>query len=127
VLQLKINSFMAIQIENARREEKEAVIKLLKQGDLPTDDLPVNLPDFVIAKEHDTYVGVAGLERFGSVGLLRSVAVDLQHQGRQIAGDLVEQLLERDPGPAPRSIDDVIAIDQDARAWARQVIEEASA
>jgi amino-acid N-acetyltransferase len=40
-------------------------------------------------------VGVAGLERFGSVALLRSVAVDSQHQGRQIAANLVEQLLEK--------------------------------
>jgi len=86
---------MAIQIENARPEDKKVIMKLLQQGDLPTDDLPLNLPDFLIAKEHDTYVGVAGLERFGSVALLRSVAVDSQHQGRQIAANLVEQLLEK--------------------------------
>jgi len=85
---------MAIQIENARPEDKRAVIELLQRGNLPINDLPVNLPNFFVAKEQDTYVGVAGLERFGSVGLLRSVAVDSQHQGRQIAATLVEELLE---------------------------------
>lgn len=85
---------MALYIENARPEDKAAVVSLLQQGNLLTDDLPTDLPDFVIAKEQDAYVGVAGLERFGSIALLRSVAVDPNYQGKQVGAQLVGQLLK---------------------------------
>ena len=85
---------MAILIEPAQLTDKEAVISLLQQGQLLTDDLPNGLPDFIIAKEEGNAVGVAGLERFGSVGLLRSLAGDPSHQGRHIAAQLVSRLLD---------------------------------
>lgn len=84
---------MTLQIENARPEEKELVISLLEEADLLTEDLPEGLPTFLLAKEGDELVGVAGLELFGSVGLLRSVAVSPAYQGQGIAGRMVEQLL----------------------------------
>lgn len=85
---------MAIHIESAQPADKEAVIALLEQGQLLTEDLPIGLPDFFIAKEEGRPVGVAGLERFGPVALLRSVAVDPQYQGKQIAAQLVGRLLQ---------------------------------
>ena len=85
---------MAIHIETAQPDEKEIVVALLEQGDLLIEDLPEGLPDFVLAKDEETPVGVAGLESFGTVGLLRSVAVDPAHQGKQIAAQLVRRLLE---------------------------------
>lgn len=84
---------MALHIENARPDERETVVALLAQGDLLTEDLPAGLPDFVIAKDEETPVGVAGLESFGPVGLLRSVAVDPAHQGKGIAAQLIDRLL----------------------------------
>lgn len=84
---------MALHIENARPDEKETVVTLLKQGDLLTEDLPVGLPQFLIAKYEEIPVGVAGLESFGAVGLLRSVAVDPAHQGKGIAAQLIGRLL----------------------------------
>ncbi|MCF0060447.1 arsenic resistance N-acetyltransferase ArsN2 [Dyadobacter chenwenxiniae] len=84
---------MTLQIDDARPEEKELVIRLLKEADLLTEDLPDSLPNFLLAKEGEVLVGVAGLERFGSVGLLRSVAVSPAHQGQGIAGHMVERLL----------------------------------
>ena len=84
---------MTLQIENARPEEKELLIRLLKEADLLTEDLPESLSNFLLAKEGKALVGVAGLELFGSVGLLRSVAVSPAHQGKGIAGRMVEQLL----------------------------------
>lgn len=84
---------MSIQIDNARPEEKELVVSLLKKTDLLTEDLPAGLRNFLLAKQDGTLVGVAGLELFGPVGLLRSVAVSPTHQGKGIAGQLVGQLL----------------------------------
>ena len=86
-------NMMTLQIENARTEEKELLISLLKEADLLTEDLPEGQSNFLLAKEGDELVGVAGLELFGSVGLLRSVAVSPAHQGQGIAGRMVEQLL----------------------------------
>lgn len=85
---------MDMQIEPAQLADTEAIIALLEQGHLLTEDLPTGLLGFVIAKYEQTPVGVAGLERFGPVGLLRSVAVDPHHQGKQIAAQLVGRLLE---------------------------------
>lgn len=85
---------MDMHIEPAQPADTEAVIALLEQGHLLTEDLPSGLSDFVIAKEEGRSIGVAGLERFGPVGLLRSVAVDPHHQGKQIAAQLVGRLLE---------------------------------
>ena len=84
---------MRIQIDNARPEEKELVVSLLKEAGLLTEDLPDGLRNFLLAKQDGVLVGVAGLEQFGSVGLLRSVAVYPTHQGKGIAGQMVEQLL----------------------------------
>ncbi|MFD1144561.1 arsenic resistance N-acetyltransferase ArsN2 [Larkinella insperata] len=84
---------MALQIEPPRPDDAQTVIALLEQGQLLTEDLPAGLPDFVIAREDKTTVGVAGLDRFGSVGLLRSVAVHPAHQGKGVAAKLVGQLL----------------------------------
>lgn len=84
---------MSIQIDNARQEEKELVVSLLEEADLLTEDLPDGLGNFLLAKQDGTLVGVAGLELFGPVGLLRSVAVSPTHHGRGIAGQLVGQLL----------------------------------
>ncbi|OJV19157.1 MAG: amino acid acetyltransferase [Dyadobacter sp. 50-39] len=84
---------MSIQIDNARPEEKELVVSLLEEADLLTEDLPGSLHNFLLAKQDGTLVGVAGLELFGLVGLLRSVAVKPVHQGKGIAGQMVERLL----------------------------------
>lgn len=84
---------MTLQIENATPEEKELMVSLLKETDLLTEDLPEGLDNFLLAKEGGALVGVAGLEVFESVGLLRSVAVSPAHQGQGIAGRMVEQLL----------------------------------
>lgn len=85
---------MALSIESAQPHDKTAVVSLLEQVDLLTQDLPDDLPNFVIAKEDATPVGVAGLETFGSVGLLRSVAVAPNQQGKGIAPQLIGRLLE---------------------------------
>ncbi|MCE7064867.1 arsenic resistance N-acetyltransferase ArsN2 [Dyadobacter sp. CY326] len=84
---------MKLEIHDAAPAEKELVVRLLKEADLLTEDLPDGLPNFLLAKEDGVLVGVAGLELFGLVGLLRSVAVNPDHQGKGIAGRMVEQLL----------------------------------
>lgn len=85
---------MVMHIQTAQPADKAAIISLLQQGQLLTNDLPVDLSDFIIAKEQTTLIGVAGLERVGRVGLLRSVAIDQHYQGKQIGAQLVGRMLE---------------------------------
>ncbi|GGC06256.1 MULTISPECIES: arsenic resistance N-acetyltransferase ArsN2 [Dyadobacter] len=84
---------MKLQIDKAGPADKELVISLLKDAGLLTEDLPAGLPDFLLARQEGALVGVAGIELYREVGLLRSVAVRPDHQGKGIARKLVEQLL----------------------------------
>ena len=85
---------MTYHIETAQSADTSAVVTLLEQRHLPTCDLPTGLSGFIIAKHENELIGVAGLECFGLVGLLRSVAVDPQYRGQQVADRLVDQLLK---------------------------------
>lgn len=84
---------MKLQIDKAGPADKELVTSLLKEADLLTEDLPAGLSNFLLARDEGTLVGVAGMELFEQVGLLRSIAVSPEHQGKGIARKLVEQLL----------------------------------
>ncbi|XWW47452.1 GNAT family N-acetyltransferase [Fibrella sp. USSR17] len=70
--------------------DRPALIELLTQADLLTDDLPDDLGTFVLAFDADTLAGAAGVEVFGSTGLLRSVAVSPAYQSRQIGRQVVD-------------------------------------
>jgi len=61
----------------ARPEDRAAVVALLTDAGLPPAGLDDHFPDgFVVACDADgTLLGAAGLEDYGPVGLLRSVAV----------------------------------------------------
>ncbi|GAB3773281.1 hypothetical protein GCM10028818_14580 [Spirosoma horti] len=103
---------MIVQLENARPADRDAIIALLQQGQLLTDDLPADLTDFVIAKEAGNAIGVAGLERFDRVGLLRSVVVAPHYRGQQVAANLVNQLLDN-----ANALDDVYLITTTAHGY----------
>lgn len=58
------------------------VAALLSKVNLPLDGAETHLPHFVLALNPDgTMAGVAGIEQYGDVGLLRSVAVADQRKG----------------------------------------------
>jgi amino-acid N-acetyltransferase len=87
---LNIN-FMNITEAKSRKED---VIKLLSAQNLPVEDLPAGLNNFIVAIEDDRVIGVAGLELYGSYGLLRSVAVDPQQRSKGIAAGLLTRIEE---------------------------------
>jgi amino-acid N-acetyltransferase len=72
--------------------ELPAIETLLHSGALPTADLASAKPRFLVAFEGDSLIGVAGLEGFGEVALVRSVAVAPSHRGRGIGQALVREL-----------------------------------
>ncbi len=80
----------AIEIRAAAPESLALVVEVLRQCDLPHADLAeAHMADFVLAFAADRLVGVAGIERAGDHGLLRSVAVLPPQRGMGVARQLV--------------------------------------
>ncbi len=80
-------------IRPARAADWPAIADLLTRYDLPLDGAQTHLADFVVMVDAaDALRGVAGLERYGCTGLLRSVAV--AEQGGGVGAALVHHLLE---------------------------------
>lgn len=79
----------------ATPEDAEAIRDLLQRCRLPTDDLATSHPEFVVACEGERIIGTGALERFGDVGLLRSVALEAQWRGAGVGRLIVEELERR--------------------------------
>lgn len=78
-------------IQSATADDAALVRLLLHACQLPLSGLEVAFPaGYCVAREEGAIVGVAGMERHGRVGLLRSVAVAHPHRGRDLARRLVE-------------------------------------
>src|SRR5690349_17740468 len=66
-----------VTLASATAADLDDALALLTAVDLPHDGVAEHLDGFAVARDAaGRLVGVAGLERHGSVGLLRSVAVD---------------------------------------------------
>lgn len=78
----------------ARREDQGAVMELVRSAGLPTSGIEIGLAEFVVAEHAGRIVGVAGLETYGTDGLLRSVAVADDWRGRGLGGALTRWILE---------------------------------
>ena len=84
-----------MQIRSAKDSDLSAVESLLAASDLPTDGVRDNFSSFVVADDNGAIAGAIGLEKYGSVALLRSAVVSPDHRGSGVGTRLVEQLLER--------------------------------
>lgn len=84
-----------MQIRGATNSDLSAVETLLAASDLPTDGVRDNFSTFVVADDNGAIAGAVGLEKYGSVALLRSAVVAPDHRGSGVGRRLVEQLLER--------------------------------
>jgi amino-acid N-acetyltransferase len=83
-----------MKIRAAEAADRERIEALLRQNDLPTEGVQDALGGFLVAEDGEDIVGVAGIERCGEFGLLRSVAVDENWRGHGVARRLVDRLIE---------------------------------
>jgi len=81
----------AVRVRPAERRDGRAVLRLLRQAGLPLTGVSAGLGSgFVVAgSEAGQVVGSAGLETYGAVGLVRSVAVDPAWRGCGVGRQLV--------------------------------------
>ncbi len=82
------------RIRPARAGDFADVVALLKSWDLCVADLDQSLGGFFLAQREKTIVGTVGIERFGRVGFLRSLAVSRSLQNRGIGQRLFEHALD---------------------------------
>ena len=66
---------------------------MLKACDLTREGVAEHLDGFLVARDDRELLGVVGLERYGEVGLLRSLAVSPKARGRGVGSSLVEALI----------------------------------
>lgn len=83
----------AISLRPAAAADWPAIAALLQALQLPTEGAQAHLATYLLATQGDDLVGCAGAEVYGSVALLRSVAVAPGRQKQGIGRLLVERLL----------------------------------
>ncbi len=82
-----------MSIAFASRADEPWIRQLLKACGLPQDDLSSeHFQHFLVYKEKGLIMGVVGLEIFGEVALLRSLAVDKGHRHRGIGSQMLGQI-----------------------------------
>ena len=84
-----------MKVRSARNSDLPAVEQLLGASDLPIEGVRDNFANFVVAEEDGTIAGAVGLEKYGTVALLRSAVVSPRYRSGGVGRQLVEQLLER--------------------------------
>jgi amino-acid N-acetyltransferase len=72
-----------LTLKPATDETIDRVERILEANGLPSDDIRTKQGCFVIAFDGQTWIGVGGIESYGSHGLLRSVVVQ---KGRRDQG-----------------------------------------
>jgi amino-acid N-acetyltransferase len=92
---IELSKGVVMRIRNATNADLSAVESLLAASDLPVEGVRDNFSNFIVAEERGAIAGAIGVEKFGSVALLRSAVVAPDNRGSGVGRRLVEQLLER--------------------------------
>lgn len=79
----------------ATTRDVPTIEQLLRLRELPTEGVRKHQGGFLVAEEAPLLVGCIGLERYGRIGLLRSLAVEERTAGRGVGTSLVRELLAR--------------------------------
>ena len=80
-------------IRRATPHDWPKIAALLANVDLPLAGAENLLCDFFLAFRDDVLLGTAGLERYGDIALLRSVAVASTERGHSLGKALVQRVL----------------------------------
>lgn len=81
-------------VRPARAADWSAIERLLAARGLPAAGALSHLGTFLVAEEGSVLVGCAGIERYGDIGLLRSVAVAEEFAGHGLGTELVTRSLD---------------------------------
>lgn len=83
--------FAQFSFKRAEPSDFQAISRLLGSVDLPIEGVSENIDNFLVARDLEgQLIGVAGVEVYGESGLLRSVAVSVEHRGQGLGQLLVK-------------------------------------
>lgn len=83
-----------IKYEPAQIDDLGQIVLLLKESNLPVEDIDSNSSiQFIVAKFDDTLVGSVALERFNSICLFRSICVKEEFRNDGVGFTLVNKIL----------------------------------
>lgn len=103
-----------ISIEPAQEVDRAAIEALLEANGLPVDGLELAIPTAVVARDGNDLVGCAGVEPYGSAGLLRSVCVAPWLRGAYLGRRLVDAA---ESLASSRGITDLYLLTETAGDW----------
>jgi N-acetylglutamate synthase-like GNAT family acetyltransferase len=81
-------------IRQASSKDLDKVISLLKSVSLPSEDIHLHFNNYLVHEFEGNIVGTIGLEIYGAIVLLRSLAVAEEFQKRGLGQKLYLKLLE---------------------------------
>lgn len=79
-------------LRSARFSDRASLCQFLQAVDLPVEDLPESLDHFFVMTNETILIGSAGVEPYGSVGLLRSVAIAPDYRKSQLGKRLIDAI-----------------------------------
>lgn len=82
-----------MNVQHAHPSDLESIEALLDELDLPHEDLTAaHLDDFLVCRSGGDLAGVVGLERYGGIGLLRSLGVRADRRGSGLGTHLTNRI-----------------------------------
>lgn len=85
---------MIINLIKAETRDLMVIEELLKRNNLPYQDIKLINVDLFLAYENSLFIGIIGLEKFGEVGLLRSMAVKQEYRNKGYGTEICKTLME---------------------------------
>jgi amino-acid N-acetyltransferase len=80
-----------IDLRPATQEDWPKIKVLLAHLKLPTDDIAEGLKGFFVAYQGNLLVGTVGVEQFGELGMLRSLAVNREFRSQNLGTSLYQK------------------------------------
>ncbi len=103
-----------VTITRARNQDLREVLALLRNVHLPIEGVADQFHNFFVAHDNHNLVGCAGLEVYGNVGLIRSVAVEPSSQSQGLGRSLVASL---ETLAAEKNLEEIYLLTETAAAF----------
>lgn len=69
----------------AEMKDLNEIERLLKESDLPYEDCQKHLSNFIVCWDENKIIAMGGTEVYGRVALIRSIVVQLEYRGKDLA------------------------------------------
>ncbi len=107
-------TFKQIKYRDVKGSDIQKAIELLQSSDLPSSDIDGKTQKIIVAECKEKLVAVGGIEKLGSLALIRSIAVHPEYRNNGIASEIYH-LLEKYARDS--SVKELYLITESAKAY----------